>query len=203
MTARDLLPAPSATPADPVFQEIAELAAQLCGAAYAAITLHEADGHRTLATAGGLDVGLMPRDTRFCCAVLHSGAPLEVSDASFDLRFHDDPFVSGGPRIRFYSGVPLVTPHGRVIGTVSVLDPQPNVLTARRRESLWSRGCWPTAPRARPPKPTSRGRRRTIPSPTSPPAASSRRWRRAISPPHAPKEGATRCSSSTSTSSRW
>jgi diguanylate cyclase (GGDEF)-like protein len=135
MTARDKLPAAPA--ADPVFAEIAELAAQLCGVEFAAITLNDADGHRAIATAGGLDVGPMPPETRFCCEVLHSGAPLEVSDASFDLRFHDDPFVSSGPRIRFYSGVPLVAQEGRVIGTVSVLDPRPNVLTPGRRESLW------------------------------------------------------------------
>ena len=137
MTARDSIPIPTPPAADPVLTEIAELAAQLCGAAYAAITLSDGEGHRAIATAGGLEVGLMPRDTRFCCEVLHSGAPLEVSDASFDLRFHDDPFVNAGPRIRFYSGVPLVTHAGRVIGTVSVLDPRPNVLTPGRRESLW------------------------------------------------------------------
>jgi diguanylate cyclase (GGDEF)-like protein len=140
MTARDLLQHALAAPpgADPVLVEIAELAAQLCGAAFAAITLHDQEGgHRAIATAGGLALGALPRDTRFCCEVLHSGAPLEVSDASFDLRFHDDPFVNGGPRIRFYSGVPLVTETGSVIGTVSVLDPRPNVLTAGRRESLW------------------------------------------------------------------
>jgi diguanylate cyclase (GGDEF)-like protein len=137
MTARDPLPSAPAGSADPVLLEIAELAAQLCGAAFAAITLHDGTSHRTVAMAGGLGTELMARDTRFCCEVLHSGAPLEVSDASFDLRFHDDPIVSGGPRIRFYSGVPLVSPHGRVIGTVSVLDPQPNVLTPGRRESLW------------------------------------------------------------------
>jgi diguanylate cyclase (GGDEF)-like protein len=136
MTARDPIPA-TLPAADTVFSEIAELAAQLCGAAFAAITLREDEGHRAVATAGGLDLGLLPRDTRFCCEVLHSGAPLEVSDASFDLRFHDDPFVCAGPRIRFYSGVPLLSAAGEVIGTVSVLDPRPNVLTPGRRESLW------------------------------------------------------------------
>ena len=90
-------------PADPtndvIFREIAELAAQLCGAAYAAITLHDRLRHRALAIFGGIDLGVLPRDSRFCCEVLHSGAPLEVSDAAFDVRFHDDPLVAGGPRI--------------------------------------------------------------------------------------------------------
>jgi len=96
--------------ADDVFAEIAELAAQLCGARFAAITLRDAEGHRALASHGGVPLALLPRDSRFCCEVLHSGAPLEVSDARFDLRFHEDPLVAGGPRVRFYSGVPLIEP---------------------------------------------------------------------------------------------
>jgi len=140
-TARNRMPAaiPAALDAtDAVFEEIAELAAQLCGAAHAVITLHPGPGeHRVIATVGGVELGGAPAQTRFCCEVLHSGAPLEVSDAHFDLRFHDDPLVAAGPRIRFYSGVPLVTERGEVIGTLSVLDRQSRVLTQRQRATLW------------------------------------------------------------------
>jgi len=123
--------------ADGVFEEIAQLAAQLCGAAHGAITLHDGAHHLSLASTGGIDLGVMPRDTRFCCEVLHSGAPLEVSDAHFDLRYHDDPMVTAGPRIRFYSGVPLVAEDGSVAGTLSVLDPRAKVLGQGEREALW------------------------------------------------------------------
>jgi diguanylate cyclase (GGDEF)-like protein len=135
--ARDRLPATLPAP-DAIFDEIAELAAQLCGADYAVITLHLEPGqHRPIAAAGGLELGLLPRDTRFCCEVLHAGAPLEVSDAHFDMRFHDDPIVAGGPRIRFYSGVPLATEKGGVIGTLSVMDARSKVLSEGERASLW------------------------------------------------------------------
>ena len=124
--------------ADAIFDEIAELAAQLCGAAYAVITLHAGPGdHRPIASSGGLELGQLPRDTRFCCEVLHAGAPLEVSDAHFDLRFHDDPLVANGPRIRFYSGVPLLGDRGTVLGTLSVLDRQSKVLGVGQRAALW------------------------------------------------------------------
>jgi diguanylate cyclase (GGDEF)-like protein/PAS domain S-box-containing protein len=69
--------------------------------------------------------------------VLHSGAPLEVSDAAFDMRFHDDPLVAGGPRIRFYSGVPLLEPGGRAAGTLSVMHSGPKVMTKSQRAALW------------------------------------------------------------------
>src|SRR5213075_524214 len=121
---------------DDIFRNIAELAAQLCGASFAAITLHDRR-HRALALFGDVDLAVMPRDTRFCCEVLHSGAPLEVSDAAFDVRFHDDPLVAGGPRIRFYSGVPLVHASGRTLGTLSVMHPSPKVMTQTQRAALW------------------------------------------------------------------
>ena len=130
------LPAP--IPAtDEVFGEIAELAAQVCNAAYAAITLHEGGVNRPVATCGGIDLAVLPRDTRFCCEVLHSGAPLEVSDAQFDMRYHDDPLVMGAARIRFYSGVPLVSRDGHVAGTLSVFDRRAKVLSTSQREALW------------------------------------------------------------------
>ena len=122
---------------DVIFREIAELAAQLCGASYAAITLHDRLRHRALAIFGGIDLAVLPRDSRFCCEVLHSGAPLEVSDAAFDVRFHDDPMVAGGPRIRFYSGVPLLEGDGRTIGTLSVMHPNPKVMSPSQRAALW------------------------------------------------------------------
>jgi diguanylate cyclase (GGDEF)-like protein len=123
--------------ADGVVEEIAELAAQLCGAAHAVITFSDGTRHRTLASTGAVDLAVLPGDTRFCCEVLHAGAPLEVSDAHFDLRYHDDPLVAGGPRIRFYSGVPLVGEDGTVVGTLSVLDPRAKVLEPHEREALW------------------------------------------------------------------
>jgi diguanylate cyclase (GGDEF)-like protein len=134
--ASDRLTFPAASK-DDVFVEIAELAAQVCAAAYATITLHDGTHHRPVANVGGLPLTTLPRDTRFCCEVLHLGAPLEVSDAHFDLRYHEDPLVAGAPRIRFYSGVPLLGESTEVIGTLSVLDTRAKVLTGSQRTALW------------------------------------------------------------------
>jgi diguanylate cyclase (GGDEF)-like protein len=122
---------------DDVFGEIAELAAQLCGAGHAAITLLEDGSHRALAAHGSLPLALLPRDSRFCCEVLHSGAPLEVSDARFDVRFHEDPIVAAGPRVRFYSGVPLLGHDGRALGTLGVFDLAAKTLSSSQRGALW------------------------------------------------------------------
>ena len=122
---------------DDIFRQIAQLAAQLCGASYAVITLHDRLRHRPLAVFGEIDLEVLPADSRFCCEVLHSGAPLEVSDAAFDVRYHEDPLVARGPRIRFYSGVPLIASTGSTIGTLSVMHPSPKVMTGSQRAALW------------------------------------------------------------------
>jgi GAF domain-containing protein len=38
-----------------------------------------------------------------------------VNDLSEDFRFCDRPFVTGGPRAKFYAGVPITTPKGEIL----------------------------------------------------------------------------------------
>ncbi|KAK4501312.1 hypothetical protein PRZ48_007120 [Zasmidium cellare] len=45
-----------------------------------------------------------------------------VNDLSEDTRFCDRPFVTHGPKARFYAGVPITTPRGINIGAYCVLD---------------------------------------------------------------------------------
>ena len=72
-----------------------------------------------------------PRDVAFCSHVVASGRELIVEDAAADQRFHDNPLVEGDPNIRFYAGVPLMTPEGYAIGTLCVMDSHPRTLTSR------------------------------------------------------------------------
>lgn len=45
-----------------------------------------------------------------------------INDLSGDTRFCDRAFVTGGPKARFYAGVPITTPKGINIGAYCVLD---------------------------------------------------------------------------------
>ncbi|KAK6442085.1 hypothetical protein LTR95_001671 [Oleoguttula sp. CCFEE 5521] len=48
-----------------------------------------------------------------------------IDDLRGDVRFCNRPYVSGGPRARFYAGVPVTTKHGINIGALCVLDDKP------------------------------------------------------------------------------
>ena len=41
-----------------------------------------------------------------------------VNDLAEDIRFCDRPYVTDGPRARFYAGVPITTPKGSNIGAL-------------------------------------------------------------------------------------
>ncbi|CAK1366227.1 Hybrid signal transduction histidine kinase B [Cercospora beticola] len=48
-----------------------------------------------------------------------------VNDLGEDTRYCDRPFVIGGPKVKFYAGVPITTPRGINIGAYCVLDDEP------------------------------------------------------------------------------
>jgi Protein kinase domain/GAF domain len=123
------------TPAEQAFDDVARLAAELCGAEIALITLVDSDYQWFKARVGVEMVGV-PRDLSFCghCIVGHH--PLIVEDTLRDPRFADNPLVTGDPRIRFYAGVPLEIEEGSAVGALSVADRAPRALTERQLESL-------------------------------------------------------------------
>lgn len=88
----------------------------------------------------GLPVESTPRCVAFCAHVVKQkhGDVMVVPDATKDPRFMDNPLVTGGPKIRFYAGAPLLTPEGAKIGTLCLIDyePHPEGMTRAEKDRL-------------------------------------------------------------------
>ncbi len=61
---------------------------------------------------------------------------LVVPNAEADPRFKHNPWVLGGPLIRFYAGHPIRTPDGFKVGALCAIDTRPRELTAEQAQTL-------------------------------------------------------------------
>lgn len=127
------------TAAEAEFDDFTRLAAQLCDTPIARISLVDTD-REWFKSQLGLAAQETPRDISFCGHAIHGQGLFEVPDALNDVRFQDNPMVTGPLGIRFYAGVPLITPDGHGIGTLCVLDTKPRLLSAQQRDALLTFG---------------------------------------------------------------
>ncbi|MBA2320951.1 MAG: PAS domain S-box protein, partial [Deltaproteobacteria bacterium] len=126
--------------AEPAFDDLTRLAAQICQTPIALVSLIDAD-RQWFKSRVGLDATETPRDVAFCAhAILDPGHELVVPDALLDARFADNPFVSSPAHVRFYAGMPLTTGSGRAVGTLCVKDHVPRNLTPDQLHALRALG---------------------------------------------------------------
>jgi two-component system cell cycle sensor histidine kinase/response regulator CckA len=121
--------------AEPAFDELATLAAQIFGCPLALITLVDRD-RQWFKSAIGISLRETSREVSFCSHTLEESEVLVIPDMLADERFHDHPFVIGEPKIRFYAGAPLVTPEGQRIGALCVLDRVPREISRAQAQAL-------------------------------------------------------------------
>lgn len=118
-----------------VFDDLADLAAHICEAPVAMISLVD-ENRQWFKARVGTSTKETSRDISFCAHAILNDGLLVISDATKDPRFSDNPMVTGPQKIRFYAGAPLVTPDGHALGTLCVLDKQPRKLRSEQLEAL-------------------------------------------------------------------
>jgi GAF domain-containing protein len=124
------------TAPEPAYDGLARLAAHLCQAPIALITLVD-DRRQWFKARIGLDVVSTSRTDSFCAWTLDHDGVMSVDDTVLDPRFADNALVTGEPHIRFYAGAPLRSPDGFTLGALCVIDRRPrDGLTAAQADGL-------------------------------------------------------------------
>ncbi len=122
------------TPPEAAFDDLAVLAAQVCGTPIALVTLID-ERREWFKASVGIDLKEATREG-FCSHTILGQCPLTIPDTQADPRFADNPYVTGPPHVRFYAGAPLITPEGPVIGTLCAIDVVPRELTKEQGAAL-------------------------------------------------------------------
>ncbi|MDE8741452.1 EAL domain-containing protein [Pectobacterium polaris] len=118
---------------DPGLSNLISLAANIFSVPIVLVSLVEAE-RQLFAASVGVPFCETPRDISFCAHTILKKKIMVVPDALKDARFKNNPLVVGVPYIRFYAGIPLITPSGHAIGTLCIIDLKPRTTFTKRDE---------------------------------------------------------------------
>jgi PAS domain S-box-containing protein len=125
------------TASEEAFDDLTQLAAQVCSTPMAMMTLVTGD-RQWIKSKVGLTIDTLELHVGFCALCVERREPLIITDTAADPQFATNVVVTEAPYVRFYLAVPLITPSGHAIGTLCVMDrqprePQPTIVDALRR----------------------------------------------------------------------
>jgi GAF domain-containing protein len=118
-----------------VFDDLTELAARICEAPIALISLVD-EKRQWFKAKVGISVNETSRDVSFCTHAINQTDLFIVPDATADARFANNPLVTSDPKIRFYAGAPLITPDGYALGSLCVIDKVSRELRHEQKQAL-------------------------------------------------------------------
>jgi PAS domain S-box-containing protein len=123
------------TEPEEAYDNLAQLAAFICGTPISLVNLID-ENRQWFKAKVGLDISEMPRSVGLSYLCQEQRSVVVVADTLADEKLANNPVVIGYPYIRFYAGVPLITPRGDVLGTLCVIDQVPRELSQKQVEAL-------------------------------------------------------------------
>lgn len=125
------------TPADPGLGDVARLAAAVCHAPAAVVSLVERDYQWSAASHGLSQTHQRtPRSNSICSDAVATEAILISENIAANPRYASMVFASGDDAVRAYVGIPLIGRDGLPLGTLCVLDWHPRSFSAAEIEHL-------------------------------------------------------------------
>lgn len=121
------------------FERITALVGRIFQVPIALISLVDLGRQWFMSNRGLGEVRETPRNVAFCAhAILSTQDLLVVPDTMLDVRFQNNPLVTGEPFIRFYAGAPMISPEGYKLGTLCIIDvkPRPDGLSLYDKQIL-------------------------------------------------------------------
>jgi two-component system, cell cycle sensor histidine kinase and response regulator CckA len=116
------------------YDDLVRAATYICGTPIGLISFVDV-GREWFKSKVGWDVGEIPREASFGAHTIAQPHVLIVSDALKDIRFAKHQLATQGG-VRFYAGVPLLTPDEYALGTLAVIDQVPRALTEEQTSIL-------------------------------------------------------------------
>lgn len=123
------------TASEDAFDRLVKLAAVVCEKPISLVSLVD-EKRQWFKARIGLDAQETERQHAFCSHAIEQDDVFIVEDTHTDPRFSNNPLVTDDPNIRFYAGAPLTMANGHNIGTLCVIDSQPDKLSSVKQESL-------------------------------------------------------------------
>jgi len=125
------------TDAELTFDDLSELAAQICGCPAAYISLVD-ETRQWMKSICNLPETICDtsRKDAICSRTICQYDVMEVPDLREDARFKDLPLVTGPPNFVFYCGAPLINEQGYALGSLCVVDFEPRKLEHKQREAM-------------------------------------------------------------------
>ena len=117
------------------FKDLTKLAAKVSGTDVSLINLIYTYTQKTVSS-HGMSLEQMPREDSICQYTIAGCDSFEVSNLGDDERFKGHFYVTGGPNLRFYFGVPLKSDDGHNLGALCVMDKTPQTLPPEKIELL-------------------------------------------------------------------
>ena len=118
------------------YDNLTMIASQICNTPIAFISFIDNE-RQWFKSLRGLNMNELERDLSICGHAINDPSNVMViPDTRNDVRFFDNPAVTGEANVVFYAGVPLVNDKGIPLGTLCVIDNKPKTLTDVQIASL-------------------------------------------------------------------